>query len=311
MPGAAHSTATLRSTTTAFSPPMLERSSASLPPYSLTRSATIARPSPVPGLVSSSRLPRFSASRALSSGMPGPSSSIGIENMRRSPSARQRSRATPQRGCAPISWRFPADCRRSPPDPRARRQRRPRLAGGSKRDAGPRIQLCHHPHHALQQRRHRRAIDDAVALRGDAGALQIVFDLLLHGATPGPRSACPLSPPSARASLSITASGVFSECARLPTWVRDRSTMRRLFSISALVSLASGSISVGNRPPSRCAVPSRTFASASRTRPQRPQAEQDGCGVDRDHADAEQRQVGEQPPFESVDLAFKLRPGCP
>ena len=33
----------------------------------------------------------------------------------------------------------------------------------------------------FKRRRHRRAVDDAVALRGDAGALQIVLDLRLHG----------------------------------------------------------------------------------------------------------------------------------
>ncbi len=116
----------------------------------------------------------------------------------------------------------------------------------------------------------------------------------------------PLAPPSARPSLSSTASGVFSEWARLPTCVRERSTMRLLFSISALVSLASGSISAGKLPSSRCAVPSRTMASALRTRRKRLQAEQDGEGVDGDHADAEQREIGQEAALEAGDLLLQF-----
>ena len=54
--------------------------------------------------------------------------------------------------------------------------------------------------------------------------------------------------PRAAASFTITDSGVFSACARLPTWVRARSTISLLASISALVSRASGAISSGNCP---------------------------------------------------------------
>ena len=61
------------------------------------------------------------------------------------------------------------------------------------------------------------------------------------------------SSPRAAASLTITDSGVFSACARLPTWVRARSTISRLASISALVSRASGAISSGKLPSSRSA----------------------------------------------------------
>ena len=69
----------------------------------------------------------------------------------------------------------------------------------------------------------------------------------------------PFAPPSASPSLSITASGVFKACARLPTCVRERSTMRRLFSMSAFISLASGAISGGNSPSRRWDFPSRIF----------------------------------------------------
>ena len=46
-------------------------------------------------------------------------------------------------------------------------------------------------------------------------------------------------------------------CARLPTWVRARSTISRLASINALVSRASGAISSGKLPSSRSLVPER------------------------------------------------------
>ena len=68
------------------------------------------------------------------------------------------------------------------------------------------------------------------------------------------------SSPRAAASLTITESGVFSACARLPTCVRARSTISRLASISALVSRASGAISTGKLPSSRSAVPARIAA---------------------------------------------------
>jgi len=51
------------------------------------------------------------------------------------------------------------------------------------------------------------------------------------------------SPARAVASFTITDSGVFKACARLPTWVRARSTISLFASISALVSRASGAIS--------------------------------------------------------------------
>ena len=220
----------------------------------------MARPRPVPGLVSSSRLPRFSASRALSSGMPGPSSSIDHREHAGWPaSAPARPRPTPPPCSSPISWRCRADCRRSPRDPRARRQTRISSAGSVSVTAVSRIELLDHPHHALQRRRRPacgRRRCRAARRRGRAADNARPASAW---PTPGRRSAVPLSPPSARPSLSSTASGVFSECARLPTCVRERSTMRWLFSISALVSLASGSISAGKRPSSRCAVPSRTM----------------------------------------------------
>ena len=50
---------------------------------------------------------------------------------------------------------------------------------------------------------------------------------------------------STAASLMITLSGVFRACARLPTWVRARSTTSRLAPISRLSSLASGARSCG------------------------------------------------------------------
>ncbi len=73
-------------------------------------------------------------------------------------------------------------------------------------------------------------------------------------------------PGCASASAASTDSGVLRKCARLETWVRARPTTSSLCWISELSSVASGSISVGNRPSSRRALPSRICASASLTR---------------------------------------------
>jgi hypothetical protein len=64
----------------------------------------------------------------------------------------------------------------------------------------------------------------------------------------------------------MTESGVLMACARLPTWVRARSTISRLASISALVSRASAAISTGKLPSSLSARPERMSAIASEMR---------------------------------------------
>ena len=61
-----------------------------------------------------------------------------------------------------------------------------------------------------------------------------------------------------RTSFVITESGVFSACARLPTWVRARSTISWLAPMSAFTSSTSGLISLGKRPSRRAALPART-----------------------------------------------------
>ncbi len=73
----------------------------------------------------------------------------------------------------------------------------------------------------------------------------------------------------------MTDSGVLMAWARLPTWVRARSTISRLASISALVSRASGAISTGNSPSSRSARPERISAIEFRNALQRRKAEAD------------------------------------
>ena len=83
------------------------------------------------------------------------------------------------------------------------------------------------------------------------------------------------SAPCAEASLTMTDSGVLMAWARLPTWVRARSTISRLASISALVSRASGAISTGNSPSSRSARPERISAIDVRNALQRREAEAD------------------------------------
>ena len=79
-------------------------------------------------------------------------------------------------------------------------------------------------------------VPTTVSARRHARALEMARDLVAHdlGLLPNLlRQADP--PPRADASFTMTESGVFSACARLPTWVRARSTISRLASISALV----------------------------------------------------------------------------
>src|ERR1700731_3879000 len=83
----------------------------------------------------------------------------------------------------------------------------------------------------------------------------------------------------------MTDSGVLMAWARLPTWVRARSTISRLASISALVSRASGAISTGNSPSSRSARPERIAARLSEMRlsGDRPKRPRRGGGQDQRH----------------------------
>ena len=77
-----------------------------------------------------------------------------------------------------FSSRLPSDSSRSSRSPAKTISARPAATSDSD---GLRIELFHTRTMRCDQRRHRRAVDDAVALRGDARALQIMVDLLLHG----------------------------------------------------------------------------------------------------------------------------------
>ena len=87
----------------------------------------------------------------------------------------------------------------------------------------------------------------------------------------------------------MTDSGVLMAWARLPTWVRARSTISRLASISALVSRASGAISTGNSPSSRSARPERISAIDSEMRFERREPEPDLEDRGQQQHDAERR----------------------
>ena len=111
---------------------------------------------------------------------------------------------------------------------------------------------------------------------------------------------------SSRASLVTTASGVLSACARLPTWVRARSTMSWLDLSSALSSCCSGSISSGRWTSSRVASPERTGGQALLHLGQRQEAEADLEQRDGEQADAGQRQRQGEARAEVVQAGLHL-----
>ena len=105
----------------------------------------------------------------------------------------------------------------------------------------------------------------------------------------------------------MTDSGVLMACARLPTWVRARSTISRLASISALVSRASGAISTGNSPSSRSARPERISAIEFRDALERRQTEADlEDGGEQQH-DAERGEGAAEIVVEAARLVENLR----
>ncbi len=86
-----------------------------------------------------------------------------------------------------------------------------------------------------------------------------------------PRTTLASAPLSALASLRITASGVFSPCARLPTWLRARSTICAFERSSSLTSSASGAISRGNAPVHRVRLALAHLLDRLAEQPDRPQ----------------------------------------
>ena len=96
------------------------------------------------------------------------------------------------------------------------------------------VLLLHHEDEVFEVLQHRRAVGDRRRLRAgarfgarrDAGAAELALDEPLH-LVDGLLQHLVLALPSAAAFFS-TAIGVFSACARLPTWRRARSTTSRL-----------------------------------------------------------------------------------
>ena len=241
-------------------------------------SRTMARPSPVPGTLSSSLSPRSPTSCAF----------LGIE-------ARA---VVVDRQCETGAVR----CGRPKRATRAIRpfagivhqiaghlfQILPFAAKGELRrtidrdgDAALRMDARQHARQIVQHRFYRRAVAEHVDARRrrarardndrPGGAWSSTWRCTASASGPG----------WAAASLESTVSGVFRKCARLETCVRARPTTSALCSMRLLSSLASGAISAGNFPSRRRALPSRMRASASLTR-------RSGCKADA-HLDEDRR----------------------
>ena len=231
-----------------------------VPPYIATRSATMASPSPLPGVASSSRTPRASTACRCPGAMPGPSSTTVMSSCAASrltstrtvlraqrqalsstlPSISCRSCSSPAKaqpgGMSPLSSRSPRSActrditRSSPSITGATAARCP----GSRCAAAARA--C-----ARCQSMWRRARATCSCTSGASAVAPAGEDW---------------------AAWSMTASGVFSAWARLPAWVRARSTTSALRSSTPLKSSISGCTSAGKRPCRRWVRPSRTSASA-------------------------------------------------
>ena len=100
----------------------------------------------------------------------------------------------------------------------------------------------------------------------------------------------------------MTLSGVFSAWARLPTWVRARSTISRLAPISRLSSAASGAISSGNSPAMLSACPRRTAITSRRNCRSGPQAIARLQGHGDDEQERQQEEGDAEVEFELRDL---------
>ena len=142
----------------------------------------------------------------------------------------------------------------------------------TRRRARVRVDLVEGARRALDDRLHLRRGAGRSGARRRAGAVEVEADLAAHHAGLlahffGERRAARIR------LVDRTLSGVFSACARLPTWVRARSTTSRLASSSRLTSAASGATSCGKlaRDPHRFAAADRRQPLAQRA--QRPQSE--------------------------------------
>ena len=171
-----------------FSPPLHRRAKARARPcIPLEISETIERPSPVPGLLSSSLRPRFSASLIWSGSRPGPSSSIGElhpvaargsppppSHPRRPSSADSRIRLLAKR--AAFSTRLPTVSSRSCCLHGNGQMRRRATRANSVSTFSRRMTRTSR----LQRRLGLGAGEHAFALRGDARPIEIGLHLPLH-----------------------------------------------------------------------------------------------------------------------------------
>ena len=166
-----------------------------------------------------------------------------------------------RRGAPPTCRRCRAGCRAFPADPALRRETPGSPAIGC--TASSRFALGmdapHGPHQPIDDRRERRAGAGQADRGGRLRPCQVVVDLLARRARPGrpPGGPARSSLPAAGA-LARTLNGVFSAWARLPAWVRARSTTSAFCASTLLNSSTSGMISAGKSPSSRCVSPPRT-----------------------------------------------------
>ncbi|MNV17916.1 hypothetical protein D3C71_1087190 [compost metagenome] len=213
----------------------------------------MARPSPVPGTVSSSRTPRSTACARCAAPMPGPSSSTLTTIWGGCPARTCACKRTVD--CAhlqALSSRLPSISCRSCASP----AKNSGASGSATVMSTPRpactlfITRTSPPTTGSSAVRWPGRCADA-ATRDRARCQSMWRRATCTCSRTSAASAAPSLGAGAQAAFSSTESGVFRACARLPAWVRARSTTSALRSSTALKSSTSGCISAGNAPCNR------------------------------------------------------------
>ncbi len=220
----------------------------------------MAKPSPEPGLASSRRTPRNSASPSSPSGRPAPSSSTSMATRLvgrpDGPAAAMRTATRPRPYLHAFSIRLPSISVTSCGSARTRAPGAPETAMAMPRAACSR--------RSADARASAAAIGalsaPALPASAPARARRRWCCTSLSNVSAWPRAA---SRSPAASALRSTATGVLSAWARLPTWRRAFSTVLRFWSISASISATSGAISAGATTSMCSRRPWRTSTSSS------------------------------------------------
>ena len=201
-------------------------------------------PRPEPGFDSSSRVPRLSMAARSCFRQARPVVVHRDRQKRAGIPLRPAAQGSRARGSLPTSRHCRRGCRPSPRDPAARRGTAASGATSLERDVPVAVDL--------RRVRSEPSITGATSVaaptepaRAAARArsrYQFTWSRIIAACS---RTLSASGPGSAPASLTMTLSGVFRAWARLPTWVRARSRISRLASISRLTSAASGARSSG------------------------------------------------------------------